>query len=45
MSKLLSIVLLATVTISDYSYAGQGDVGGKGDAGTSTNSNGGDCLP
>ncbi|MBV8875929.1 MAG: hypothetical protein JO014_24735 [Metakosakonia sp.] len=45
MSKLLSFFLLATVTISAYSYAGQGGVGGKGGAGSSSNQNGGDGLP
>lgn len=43
MSKLLSFVLLATVTISAYSCAGQGGVGGKG--GASPTQNGGAGLP
>lgn len=43
MNKLLSLVLLSTVTISAYCYAGQGGVGGKG--GASPNQNGGDGLP
>lgn len=30
MNKLMSLALLATVTISAYSYAGQGGVDGKG---------------
>lgn len=45
MSKLLSFVLLATVTISTYSYAGQGGVGGKGGEGALSTQNGGDGLP
>ncbi|NIG81769.1 hypothetical protein F3J34_50525 [Klebsiella sp. Ap-873] len=43
MSKLLSFVLLTTLTISAYSYARQGGIGGKG--GASPNQNGGDGLP
>lgn len=44
MSKLMGFVLVATLTISTYSYAVQGDISGQGRGGSSfsVSQNGGD---